>query len=40
VAKDETSEAAPRAAKIAAATATGVFFGIILAFIVYAIVAG
>ena len=40
MAKDETSEAAPRGAKIAAAAAAASFFAIILGVIVYALVAG
>jgi hypothetical protein len=40
VAKDDTSEAAPRSAKIAAASAIAAFFAIILAVIVYALVGG
>ena len=40
MAKDDTSEAAPRGAKIAAATAVGVFFALIAAVIVYGLVGG
>ena len=40
MAKDDTSEAAPRGAKIAAAAAVATFFAVILTVIVYALVAG
>jgi hypothetical protein len=40
VAKDGTSGDAPREAQIAAAVSAGVFFGLILAVMLYAILAG
>ncbi len=40
MAKDETSQTAPRGAKVAAAAATATFFAIILAVVVYALLGG